>query len=63
MSNIYEQAVVALLGVMERRGIEAGQLLHELDTDGFTSLMIAVTESVAVKEAAERLLRRDLRQL
>ena len=60
--NIYEQTVIALLGVMERRGIEAGQLLHELDTDGFTSLMIAVTESPSVKEAAERLLRNEFKQ-
>lgn len=26
--NVYEEALVALLGVMERQGMEAGQLLR-----------------------------------
>ena len=62
MDNIHEQAVVALLGVLERRGIEAGDLLHELGDD-FATFMIAVTESPAVKEAAERLLRREIKRM
>lgn len=63
MSNVYEEALCALLGVMERQGMEAGQLLHELTGDGFASFMIAVGESPAVKEAAERLLRRDIKRM
>lgn len=63
MSNVYEDALVALLGVLERQGMEAGQLLHELTGDGFASFMIAVGESPAVKEAAERLIRRDIKRM
>ena len=61
--NVYEEALVALLGVLERHGMEAGTLLEELTGEGFASFMICVGESPAVKEAAERLLRREIKRM
>lgn len=60
MSDTYEAALVALLRLMAGRGMGAGEVLRSLPPKDFSAVMMAVTASPAVKEAAELLMKNEV---